>query len=104
MAITARGEPLRPFTEQRIEQHFPDLFDEIFFCNHYRPDYPKYAKEEVCIQKGIELFVEDNQNYAIGLEKLGIKVFLLEKPWNASFKPEDHLKITKVKSRNEIEL
>lgn len=62
----------------------------MIFCNHYRPEFPRYTKEEICLEKGIKLFVEDNPNYAIDLEKLGVKVFLLEKPWNASFKEDEH--------------
>lgn len=101
-AITARGEPLREFTEKWLEKYFPSLFNEVIFCNHYWPEFPKYTKEEICLEKGIKTFIEDNQNYAIDLEKLGINVFLLEKPWNASFKPEDHPWITKVNSRKDI--
>lgn len=103
-AITARGEPLRESTQQRIDKHFPDIFDKVIFCNHYRPDFPKYTKEDICVENGIALFVEDNPKYAIDLEKLGIKVFLLDKPWNASFNEQEHPWITKVKSRENIEL
>lgn len=103
-AITARGEPTRKSTEERIEKHFPWCFEEIIFCNYYWPEFPKYTKEEICTKKGIKVFIEDNQNYAIDLEKLGIKVFLLEKPWNANFKENEYPWIFKVKKRSDIKL
>lgn len=103
-AITARGEPVRVSTEARIEKYFPDIFNEIIFCNHYWEGYPRFSKEEICVQKGITLFVEDNPNYAIGLEALGIKVFLLDKPRNQKFIRKDHPWITKVSGWNEINI
>lgn len=103
-AITARGEPLRESTEQRINNHFPEIFDKLFFCNHYWPDFPRYTKEDICTEHGVSLFVEDNPRYAIDLEKLGIKVFLLNKPWNANFKGQEHPWIIKVNTREDIKL
>lgn len=103
-AITARGEPMRPSTEAWMEKNFPNLFDTITFCNHYRDEYPKYTKEEICKQEGIKIFIEDNPKYAIDLEKLGIKVFLLDKPWNKDLIENEHPWIIKVKNRSEISL
>lgn len=103
-AITARGEPVREATETRLAKYFPDIFDKIIFCNHYWKEYPTYSKEEIAKQEEIRLFVEDNPKYAIALESLGIKVFLLEKPRNQSFISSDHPRIIKVSGRNEIKI
>lgn len=101
-AITARGEPMRPSTEAWLEKHFPGLFDTITFCNHYREEYPTYTKEEICQKENIQLFVEDNPKYAISLEAQGVEVYLLAKPWNASFQEAEHPKIHKVAGREAI--
>lgn len=103
-AITARGEPVRESTKARLAKYFPNIFDKITFCNHYRDAYSTYSKEEICVQEGIKIFVEDNPKYAIGLEKLWIKVFLLDKPWNQTFVAEKHSGIIKVPHRGNIDL
>lgn len=101
-AITARGEPVKSATEAWIQKYFPKLFDEIIFCNHYRDAYPRFSKEDICKQKGIKLFVEDNPKYAIDLEAMDIKVFLLDKPRNQSFLQQEHPWILKVAGRESI--
>ena len=101
-AITARGEPVKHATEKWIQKYFPNLFDEIIFCNHYRDAHPHFSKEEICKQKEIKLFVEDNPKYAIDLETVGIKVFLLDKPRNQFFIEQEHPWIQKVSGREAI--
>jgi uncharacterized HAD superfamily protein len=46
--------------------------------------------------------IEDNLEYAIELANNGIKVFLLDKPWNQKYNPEIHKSITKIYSWDEI--
>ena len=101
-AITARGEPVKHATEKWIQKYFPNLFDESSSAINYRDAHPHFSKEEICKQKEIKLFVEDNPKYAIDLETVGIKVFLLDKPRNQFFIEQEHPWIQKVSGREAI--
>jgi hypothetical protein len=46
--------------------------------------------------------IEDNLNYAIELANAGIKMYLLDKPWNKKFNPEIHNGITKISERDKL--
>jgi len=48
--------------------------------------------------------IEDNLDYAIEMANAGIKMYLLDKPWNQRFDPEVNKGITKVSSWSELEL
>jgi uncharacterized HAD superfamily protein len=48
--------------------------------------------------------IEDNLDYAIEMANAGIKMYLLDKPWNQKFDPEIHKGITKVDSRDKLDI
>lgn len=83
VAITARPEWTREVTELQISQHFPDAFARIVFTNHYE-DGNRRTKSDVCKELGIRKMVEDNLEHAEDCISKGIKVFLLDRPWNRS--------------------
>lgn len=58
------------------------------------------SKSEICGELGISIFIEDNSSYALDCAKKGIKVLLLDKPWNKNY--EKHPNIIKVNSWEEI--
>lgn len=58
------------------------------------------SKSEICQELGINVMIEDNPNYALDCAEKGIRVFLLDKPWNSAY-PE-HEKIIKVKNWEEV--
>lgn len=98
--ITARREEFREYTEKRVEQNYAWIFDEIVFTNHYMIN--AVPKSEICKQKWIEKMIEDNLDYAIDMANAGVKVYLMDRPWNKQYNPEVHQGIIKVNGWNEI--
>ena len=47
-AITARGPLVQPATEKRIKDYYPNIFEEIIFCNYHDTTKPQFTKEEMC--------------------------------------------------------
>lgn len=100
--ITARREEFREYTEKRVEQNYPWIFDEIVFTNHYMIN--AVPKSEICKQKWIEIMIEDNLDYAIDMANAGVKVYLMDRPWNKQYNPEIHKWIIKVNGWSEISI
>lgn len=100
MIITARRDFLKEYTEERVEKNYPWIFDEIVFTNHYSEN--AVLKSEICKQKWIEIMIEDNLDYAIDMANIGVKIYLIDKPWNKQYNPKIHKWIIKVNGWNEI--
>jgi len=74
-------------------------FELIFSSNPYIKTKGK-TKGEICKELGIDFMIEDSVEHSEICAKEGIKVFLLNKPWNKNC--IDHENIIRVKSWNEI--
>ena len=98
--VTARKEQIKDFTIHRLNNHFQWLRDEILFANHFSVN--EVSKSQLCKQQWITTMVEDNLEYAKELANTGIKVYLLDKPWNSEYYNGAHPNIIKVASRDEI--
>ncbi|MBU0626098.1 hypothetical protein KKG31_03695 [Patescibacteria group bacterium] len=48
--------------------------------------------------------IEDNLEYGIELAQAGIKVYLLDRPWNQHYDPKIHVGITKIFSWEELNI
>ncbi len=98
--ITARNWDLFwEYTSKWIQKHYPWIFEEIIFANHF--SQKEKSKADICKEHDIFHMVEDNMDYALDLAQNGIETFLLEKPWNKERK-EEHKNLIKVKDWNEI--
>ncbi|MAH49386.1 hypothetical protein CMI37_26415 [Candidatus Pacearchaeota archaeon] len=93
--ITARHPYHEEKTMKFFEKHFPDGNFRILFSGDYSGGK---AKHQICEELGIKVLIEDgehSQNYA----ENGIKVILLDKPWNQDC---EHENIVRVKNWDEI--
>ncbi len=95
--ITARplrwGEKTRSFFEKQFPKEKVNL-------HHSRsPDDFKIDKAGICKNLKIELIIDDRENHALDCAEKGVKVLLLDKPWNQGVKHEN---IIRVKNWNEI--
>jgi uncharacterized HAD superfamily protein len=85
--LTSRDVSIKDLTVDWVKRNFGDVFDEIYLTsqltlagfNH------KVTKGDFCLKYGIELLVEDAPMHAQEAVEKGIKVVLVEKPWNKSF-------------------
>ncbi len=80
--ITAKPELLREKTEEWLTKYFPGMFAGVHFTNHFIGDTGKRKKSEVCLELGIEVFVEDALHNAQDVADAGIPVLLFDTPWN----------------------
>jgi len=90
----------REGTLESLNNLFPNMrFRLIYSSNSYAKINGK-TKGDLCGEEGINIMIEDNKDYADEIASQGIKVFLLDKPWNQDYK--DHENISKVYHWNEI--
>jgi uncharacterized HAD superfamily protein len=88
VVITGRGTHLQEKTIQRVNQYFPDLFDDFLFANEASAQ--ALPKSELCKQRGITLVIEDRSPTVQELADHDIPCFLLDKPRNQDYAPEKY--------------
>jgi uncharacterized HAD superfamily protein len=95
--ITARDEEFKIATLLLAERHVPFLLDKFNFPN---TTTKKRTKSQVCLELGIEVFIDDHLDYARDVAASGIPVLLFDCPWNQT----DDLphNVTRVHSWKEI--
>ena len=82
-------------------KHFPEIFSDIFFMNHFSTEWESRKKGDVCNEIGVSVMIDDSLVYAEDCLIPERKVVLYKRPWNEnkSINPA----ITVVKNRNEID-
>lgn len=97
--ITSRPSKIIDFTRKFIVDHFGEgFFEDIIHSGDANKE--KKCKHEICLDLGIGILIDDRSYYASNCAQNGIKVLLLDKPWNKDC-PE-HENIIRVKDWNEI--
>jgi len=91
-AITARSEKVKKETMEFLEKHFLDVSFKVFFSNELH-EGANIKKEDICKGLGIGVLVEDSGKYAICYAEAGIKVLLLDKPWNQGVEHENIIRV-----------
>ena len=100
--ITARIEEFFwEYTKIWVNNHFPDVFDQIIFTDHFTDKHKN--KSEICLELWVDYMIEDNIDYALELAEKWIITYLLEKPWN-KYRAEKHPNLIKIKSWKEFKL
>jgi len=90
--ITSRPPHIKKETESFIKKHFQDINLNVVYSGDMHAANGK-TKSQICKERGISLFLEDNGKYAVECAKNGIKVFLFDKPWNQNFKHNNIIRI-----------
>lgn len=80
--VTARPEYLFEKTKKWLNKNFKNIFSDVIFTNQSSLLDQKRNKAEVCVERNIEILIEDNFDYAVDCAKNGIRVLLFNKPWN----------------------
>jgi uncharacterized HAD superfamily protein len=97
--ITSKPETLRERTLEWINTHFPGVFEDIHFTNHFNGDGIRRTKGEVCLELGVEVFVDDAPHYLESIVSHGVPALLFDTPWNQEYMDP---KVTRVYSWEEI--
>ena len=50
----------------------------------YRRKQEGKTKEEICLELNVNFLIEDNMDHALDASERGIKVLLIDSPWNKS--------------------
>lgn len=96
--ITARPERWREKTEKWIKKYLPKFKTKVIYTSDYHVN--SQAKSQICKDLNIDLIIEDRSKFAKECAGAGIKVILLDKPWNQKLK--ENKNITRVYSWPEI--
>ncbi|GAA0138631.1 hypothetical protein LIER_34961 [Lithospermum erythrorhizon] len=105
--VTSRQNIIKDHTIEWIEKHFPGIFREIHFGNHFALDGQSKPKSDICRELGAKVLIDDNPRYAIECAKEGISVLLFDYedsyPWSKMDSLDQHPLITKVLNWKEVE-
>ncbi|KAE8735274.1 Lysine-ketoglutarate reductase/saccharopine dehydrogenase bifunctional enzyme [Hibiscus syriacus] len=105
--VTSRQNVIKDHTIGWLEKHYPGLFQEIHFGNHFALDGKSRPKSEICRTLGAKILIDDNPRYALECAQVGIRVLLFDYensyPWCKIQSVEDHPLVTKVHNWEEVE-
>ncbi|XP_057467301.1 uncharacterized protein LOC130756749 isoform X1 [Actinidia eriantha] len=105
--VTSRQNAIRDHTIDWIENHYPGLFQEIHFGNHFALEGQPRLKSDICRSLGAKVLIDDNPRYAIECAEVGIRVLLFDfensYPWCKIDSVDQHPLVTKVNSWEDVE-
>ncbi|KAL5995059.1 hypothetical protein ACLOJK_025117 [Asimina triloba] len=105
--VTSRQNAIKDHTIEWLNKHYPGLFDEIHFGNHFALDGKSKPKSEICRSLGAQVLIDDNPRYAAECAEVGIRVLLFDYhnsyPWCKSGSIDLHPLVTKVHNWEEVE-
>lgn len=81
-SITSRPISWKVKTEQWVQRYFPSTFSGVYLINSFSLDGVKRKKSEVCLELEVKVIVEDSPHVARECYEAGIRVVLLNHPWN----------------------
>jgi uncharacterized HAD superfamily protein len=87
--ITAREEFLAEKTKRIVDKHYSDFNFRIVFNKHGI----KLDKGEICLREGVKIMIDDDIDNAFNCVSKGIKVIMLNKPWNRGRQHKDLIRV-----------
>lgn len=88
VVVTSRRLELEETTLDWLDEHFPNYFSEVAFCNHWAPNEESITKSEMCKRLGAVALVDDNIDYILECVQQGMLGILFgEYAWNQSDQP-----------------
>ncbi|KAK9829911.1 hypothetical protein WJX72_008609 [[Myrmecia] bisecta] len=107
VVVTSRQHVIREPTLQWVQLHFPGVFQEVHFGNHWALEGKSKPKSEICRDIGASVLIDDNPRYAVECAEAGINVLLydwqLGYPWSKTPDGPTHPRIRRVKDWSEVE-
>lgn len=89
--ITGRGRSPEDVahTEAWLEANFPNVFAGVHYANTLAPDgsVETRTKSEIAKTLGVEVIIDDLLEFALECAGAGMKVLLLDRPWNQGALP-----------------
>lgn len=81
--VTSRQHVIREPTLEWIREHFPGVFQNIHFGNHFAMEGKSKRKSEICRDIEADVLVDDNPKYAIECAQEGVHVVLYD--WHETY-------------------
>ncbi|KAJ4899202.1 HAD-like domain protein [Raphanus sativus] len=105
--VTSRQNAIKDHTLEWLDMHFPGLFKQIHFGNHFALHGDSKPKSEICRSFGAEVLIDDNPRYAEECANIGMKVLLFDYensyPWSKTESVDRHPLVTRVHNWEEVE-
>jgi len=98
--ITSRPGHIKDKTREFIMKHFSQIKSEIIHSGDFWGGLGSRTKAQICSELKLDFMIEDNKSYSQEIAKSGIKVFLMDKPWNIGVEESNNL--IRVKNWEEV--
>ncbi len=101
--ISGRRLDLKEKTIDWLSKFFPKCFKDVHLVNHFPNEGEERGlpKDELCKKLNCDFSIDDDVNVALKIASYGIKVLLMNQPWNASYEIKES-NITRVNNWEEI--
>ena len=97
VVVTSRQHCIQAQTCDWLDSHFPDVFSEVHFGNHYALEGASRSKSEICRDIGAHVLVDDNPQYALDCADAGMDVLLFDwdqkYPWSKARQALEHARV-----------
>lgn len=97
--VTARADDINQVTLDWLEKHYPGMFSDVVFANHYNDRM--ISKGEICKYLNSKLMFEDTIHNAENVAAENIPVIMPAKPRNADY-IDQHQHILKVENLSQM--
>jgi len=98
--ITSRPGHIKDKTREFIMKHFSQIKSEIIHSGDFWGGLGSRTKAQICSELKLDFMIEDNKLYSQEIANSGIKVFLMDKPWNIGVEESNNL--VRVKNWEEV--
>mmetsp|Transcript_23730 Transcript_23730/g.40866 ORF Transcript_23730/g.40866 Transcript_23730/m.40866 type:complete len:244 (+) Transcript_23730:37-768(+) len=92
VVVTSRQHVIEERTREWLARHYPGIFRDVLFGNHYGFSGQKRSKPDMCAEVGATILIDDSLIYATQCAQHGIKVLLFDWEgrymWSKSKDPE----------------
>ncbi|MEW5318544.1 MAG: hypothetical protein WDW38_009760 [Sanguina aurantia] len=86
VVVTSRQHIIQDVTLSWIDSHYPGIFQEVYFGNHWALEGVSRKKSDICRSIGAHVLIDDNPSYATECAAAGISVLLYDwddkYPWS----------------------
>ena len=107
VVVTSRQHCIEEQTRQWLEAHFPGIFSEVHFGNHFALEGASRRKSEICRDVGAHVLVDDNPQYALDCAEAGVEVMLFDwerrYPWSKALGAGEHERVRPVPTWRDAE-
>ena len=83
VVVTSRQHIIQEATLEWIDKHYPGIFQEVYFGNHFALEGVSRKKSDICKSIGATILIDDNPGYARECAEAGINVLLYD--WDHAY-------------------